>query len=428
MGLRQIHRSIDLLDRARQRIPGGVNSPVRAFGSVGGQPVFINRAQGAHLWDEDGNEYIDYVGSWGPMILGHNFPEVVTALRDQLERGCSYGAPTVAEVEMAELICELVPSVEVVRMVNSGTEACMSAIRLARAATGREKIIKFEGCYHGHGDSFLVKAGSGAATFGLPDSPGVPAELAALTLNASFNDLQSVQRLMEANRGQVACVIVEPVVGNMGCVPPSEGFLQGLREACDAEGALLILDEVMTGFRVGLHGAQGLYGVRPDLTTFGKIIGGGLPVGAYGGRRDLMEQLAPAGPVYQAGTLSGNPLAMAAGLATLRHLKRHWKVYELLETRAQALEEGIAAIIRKKTLPMSVNRVGSMMTLFFHPGPVRCWQDANECNRAAFGQYHRAMIEAGVYMPPSQFEAFFVSSAHKQDDIEKTLKAMEASL
>lgn len=421
-------RSHDLFAQAKQCIPGGVNSPVRAFKSVGGQPPFIARAHGAHLWDEDGNEYIDYIGSWGPMILGHNFPEIVEAVREQLAKGFSYGAPTAAEVEMAELICDLVPSVEVVRMVNSGTEACMSAIRLARAATGRDKIIKFEGCYHGHGDSFLVKAGSGAATFGVPDSPGVPSALAALTLNARFNDLQSVERLLENNRGEVAAIIVEPVVGNMGCIPPDGGFLQGLRALCNSHGSLLILDEVMTGFRVALGGAQSLYGVKPDLSTFGKIIGGGLPVGAYGGRRDLMEQLAPAGPVYQAGTLSGNPLAMAAGLAALRHLKRHWKVYELLENRAKSLVDGLQDVIKSKSLPMSVNRVGSMMTVFFHPGPVRAWDDASKCDTAAFSRYHRAMLEAGIFLPPSQYEAFFVSSAHKKEDVDRTIAAFEVAV
>ena len=421
-------RSNELFARARQCIPGGVNSPVRAFKSVGGKPRFIAKAKGSKLWDEDGDEYIDYVGSWGPMILGHQFPEIVEAVRAQLDRGFSFGAPTAAEVEMAELICEIVPSVEVVRMVNSGTEACMSAIRLARAATGRDKIIKFEGCYHGHGDSFLVKAGSGAATFGVPDSPGVPSALAALTLNATYNDLASVRGLLEANRGEVAAIIVEPVVGNMGCIPPREGFLQGLRALCDEYATLLIFDEVMTGFRVALGGAQSLYGIKPDLTTFGKIIGGGLPVGAYGGRRDLMEQLAPAGPVYQAGTLSGNPLAMAAGLAALRHLKRHWKIYGLLESRAQAVEEGMRQVIEERGLPLSINRVGSMATLFFHHGPVESWQDASACDTAAFAKYHQSMLEQGIYMPPSQYEAFFVSSAHKQDDVDRTVEAMEKAL
>ncbi len=421
-------RSAELFDRALACIPGGVNSPVRAFGSVGGHPPFIARAQGSHLWDEDGNEYIDYIGSWGPMILGHNFPEIVQAIRAQLERGTGYGAPTAAEIEMAELICALVPSVEVVRMVNSGTEATMSAIRLSRAATKRDKIIKFEGCYHGHGDSFLVKAGSGAATFGLPDSPGVPPALAALTLNATFNDAQTVEDLLKANTGEVAAVIVEPVVGNMGCIPPESSFLQALRQLCDDHGALLIFDEVMTGFRVHLGGAQTLYGVTPDLTTFGKIIGGGLPVGAYGGRRELMQQLAPAGPVYQAGTLSGNPLAMAAGLAALRHLRTHWKVYELLETRAATLEALIRSVIECSVRPLSINRVGSMATLFFHEGPVRSWREAAACDKAAFARYHQSLMRQGIYMPPSQYEAFFISAAHKNDDIQRTAEAIEKAL
>ncbi|MCX7014273.1 MAG: glutamate-1-semialdehyde 2,1-aminomutase [Candidatus Sumerlaeota bacterium] len=421
-------KSRDLFERALRRIPGGVNSPVRAFRSVGGEPPFLARAKGAHVWDVEGREYIDYIGSWGPMILGHGHEEVVEAVRRQLDVGMSYGAPTEAEVEMAELIAELVPSAEVVRMVNSGTEATMSAIRLARAAAGRDKILKFEGCYHGHGDSFLVKAGSGAATLGVPDSPGVPAALAALTLNARFNDIDSVRALFEANRGQVAAAIVEPVVGNMGCIPPKEGFLKQVREACDRAGALLIFDEVMTGFRVALGGAQARCGVRPDLTTFGKIIGGGLPVGAYGGRRDLMEQLAPSGPVYQAGTLSGNPLAMAAGLATLRHLKAHPEIYEQLEKRGAALEKAARATILQNDWPVCVNRVGSMATIFLHPGPVRSWDEASACDRGRFARYHRAMLERGVLMPPSQFEAFFLSAAHDAEIIDKTAAAMRESL
>jgi len=417
-----------LFERAKRRIPGGVNSPVRAFGSVGGTPPFITRAKGATVWDADGREYVDYVGSWGPMILGHCHAEVVKAVRRQLDWGMSFGAPTRAEVEIAELIGERVPSVQSVRMVNSGTEATMSAIRLARAATGRDKIVKFEGCYHGHGDSFLSKAGSGAATLGVPDSPGVPAALAALTLNARFNDIRSVEALLEAHKGETAAVIVEPVVGNMGCVAPKDGFLAQLRQACDKAGALLIFDEVMTGFRVALGGAQERYGVRPDLTTFGKIIGGGLPVGAYGGRRDLMEQMAPGGPVYQAGTLSGNPLAMAAGLATLRHLSAHPEIYEKLENLGAALEKAVRAAIAQRSYPLSMNRVGSMATLFFHPGPVDSWDEASACDRKRFAAYHRAMLRRGYYMPPSQFEAFFLSAAHDAEIIERTAEAMSESL
>ncbi len=418
----------ELFERAKRHIPGGVNSPARAFGGVGGTPRFITGAKGARMVDADGREYIDYVGSWGPMILGHCHPEVVEAVALQLGTGMSYGAPTEAEIEMAELIAEIVPSVDVVRMVNSGTEATMSAIRLARAATGRDKFIKFEGCYHGHGDSFLVKAGSGAATLGVPDSPGVPSSLAACTLNARFNDAESVEALLESNPDEIAAVIVEPVVGNMGCVPPDEGFLQSLRSICDKAGALLILDEVMTGFRVALGGAQERFGVTPDLTTFGKIIGGGLPVGAYGGREEIMRQMAPDGPVYQAGTLSGNPLAMAAGLATLRHLKEHPEVYDSLEELGAKLESSIRKTIESSSIPLSFNRVGSMMTLFFNPGPVKSWDNSSQSNKEQFARYHKAMLDQNIYMPPSQFEAFFVSAAHSEEDISKTGEAIVAAL
>ncbi|HUI64257.1 MAG TPA: glutamate-1-semialdehyde 2,1-aminomutase, partial [Bacteroidota bacterium] len=354
-----------LFDAARAIIPGGVNSPVRAFRAVGRTPLFIARAAGSHLWDVDGNAYIDFIGSWGPMILGHGHPRVVEALRRAVDLGTSFGAPTELEVQMAELITKMMPSVEMVRMVNSGTEATMSAIRLARAFTGREKLIKFEGCYHGHGDSFLIKAGSGAMTLSVPDSPGVPPAVAAGTLSARFNDLSSVRKLVGENAGAVAALIVEPVVGNMGCVPPEPGFLEGLREICSHEGIVLIFDEVMTGFRIAPGGAQEIYGIRPDLTTLGKIIGGGLPVGAYGGRRDIMQLVAPSGPMYQAGTLSGNPLAMTAGYVTLTLLRENTDIYRSLEEKSRHLQEGIEETIRTMGLPLTQNRVGSMMTLFF---------------------------------------------------------------
>ena len=427
-GPARMPRSAALFARATERIPGGVNSPVRAFRAVGGDPPFIARAQGARLWDEDGNAYIDYVGSWGPMILGHAHPAVTGAVRLALEGGTSFGAPTEREVAMAELIARLIPSVAMVRMVNSGTEATMSALRLARAFTGRETVIKFEGCYHGHADPFLIRAGSGAMTLSVPDSPGVPAGVAAGTLNARFNDAASVEALLDAHRGRVAAVIVEPVVGNMGCVPPREGFLRELRRLCTAHGALLIFDEVMTGFRVAPGGAQELYGVTPDLTTLGKIIGGGLPVGAYGGRKDVMAMVAPSGPVYQAGTLSGNPLAMAAGLATLGALADAPAIYADLETLAGRLEEGLREAIRTLGVPCSVNRVGSMLTLFFTPGPVTDYAGALAADTKRFGTWFRAMLSRGIYLPPSQFEAAFVSAAHTAEDIEQTIEAARAAL
>ncbi len=424
----KLTRSAKLLAKAETLIPGGVNSPVRAFKAVGGTPPFIAEAGEATLRDVDGNRYLDYVGSWGPMILGHNHPEVVKALRRQLKRGTSYGAPTRLEVDMAELIHSLMPSIEMVRMVNSGTEATMSAVRLARAATKRDLTIKFEGCYHGHADAFLSRAGSGAATLGIPDSPGVPAAIASTTLHARYNDLATVHSLFASHKAQIAAVIVEPVVGNMGCVPPKPGFLEGLRALCDHEETLLIFDEVMTGFRVDLGGAQHRYAVRPDLPPLGKIIGGGLPVGAYGGRADLMSLIAPAGPVYQAGTLSGNPLAMSAGLATLRHLAEHPEIYEQLEERGRQLQEGLEDLIRMKEYPATFNRVGSMFTLFFNPERVWNWDDAAKCDRARFGRFHQAMLEQGIYFPPAQFEAAFISSAHTDSDIERTLHALTRSL
>jgi glutamate-1-semialdehyde 2,1-aminomutase len=413
-----------LFDDARTLIPGGVNSPVRAFGSVGGTPVFFDRASGARLWDTDGNEYVDFVGSWGPMILGHNHPDVRGALEVALTGGTSFGAPTAGEVELARLVTEMVPSVELVRLVNSGTEATMSALRLARAATERDRIIKFRGGYHGHADSFLVEAGSGAATLGVPSSPGVTAGAARDTLVAEFNDLASVRSLLDENAGEVAAVIVEPVAGNMGCVPPAEGFLAGLRSLCDDHGALLIFDEVMTGFRVAPGGAQQRYGVRPDLTTLGKVIGGGLPVGAFGGREDLMRRVAPDGPVYQAGTLSGNPLAVAGGLATLRRLRAHPEAYDELERLGSRLEEGVLRVLEAGGYPLSWNRVGAMATLFFTPGPVTGWASASTQDRDAFGRYFHGMLDRGIYLPPSPFEALFLSAAHTDADIDRTVAAV----
>ena len=412
-----------LFATSRERIPGGVNSPVRAFKSVGRNPVFIKRAAGSRIWDVDGNEYIDYVGSWGPMILGHAHPRVIEALRRAAEAGTSFGAPTELEVKMAEMIYMIMPSIEMVRMVNSGTEATMSAIRLARAYTRREKIIKFEGCYHGHGDSFLIKAGSGAMTLSVPDSPGVPAGVASGTLNATYNNLDSVLHLVRGHPEQIAAIIVEPVVGNMGCIPPMISFLQGLREISRQNGIVLIFDEVMTGFRVALGGAQQLYRIKPDLTTLGKIIGGGLPVGAYGGRRDIMELVAPSGPVYQAGTLSGNPLAMTAGYETLLMLKEDAMFYDNLEQRCARLEEGIARNISEMGLAMTQNRVGSMATLFFSSAPVVDYRTALASDTGRFGIYFRKMLEQGIYLAPSQFEAGFVSAAHTMQDVEQTITA-----
>lgn len=428
MTRQNMEKSSQWFERARRRIPGGVNSPVRAFKAVGGNPLFIARASGARLWDVDGNEYLDYIGSWGPMILGHGHPEVVEAVRRQLDAGFSYGAPTGLEVEMAEEIARHLPSVEVVRMVNSGTEATMSVARVARGATGRDAIIKFEGCYHGHADAFLSRAGSGAATLGVPDSPGVPAAMAATTLNARYNDLESVRALFEAHPQKIAAILLEPVVGNMGTVPPKPGFLEGLRALADEHGALLIFDEVMTGFRVALGGAQTLYGVRPDLTALGKIIGGGLPVGAYGGRRDLMALVAPEGPVYQAGTLSGNPLAMTAGLTTLRILARDPGLYARLEALGAQLQEGLETILRREGYPLTVGRVGSMATLFFRAGAVENWDDASGCDRARHGVFFHAMLDQGIYLPPSQFEAMFLSAAHTREDIQGTVEATRIAL
>ncbi|WP_018232220.1 glutamate-1-semialdehyde 2,1-aminomutase [Thioalkalivibrio thiocyanodenitrificans] len=421
-------RSHDLFKAALTHIPGGVNSPVRAFKGVGGDPLFIERAEGAYLYDADGKRYIDYVGSWGPMIAGHAHPEVLEAVRETIAHGLSFGAPTEIEIRMADRVCELVPSMDMVRMVNSGTEATMSAIRLARGFTGRDKIIKFEGCYHGHGDSLLVKAGSGALTLGVPSSPGVPAALAEHTLTLAYNDLDQVRDTFSHVGGQVACVIVEPVAGNMNCIPPEPGFLEGLRALCDEYGALLIFDEVMTGFRVALGGVQALYNVKPDLTTLGKVIGGGMPVGAFGGRREVMEQLAPLGPVYQAGTLSGNPVAMAAGLKTLE-LVSSPGFYDLLGEKVNTLVDGILAAARDTGIPMTANRVGGMFGLFFTDQPrVSNFYQATQCNLDRFRLFFHEMLERGVYLAPSAYEAGFVSSAHSQGDLDQTIEAAARSL
>src|SRR5689334_15169089 len=414
-------KSEALFRRAQELIPGGVNSPVRAFRSVGGNPPFIAEGQGSHLFDVDGNEYIDYVGSWGPLLLGHRHPEILAALEGALEIGTSFGAPTEQEVELAEAIMDAVPSIEMVRLVNSGTEATMSAIRLARGFTGRDLVVKFEGCYHGHVDSLLVKAGSGMATLGIADTQGVPQAFAATTIALPYNSIGAVEAAFASHGDRIAAVIVEPVVGNMGCVPPLPGYLQGLRAVTERHGALLIFDEVMTGFRVAFGGAQQLYGVRPDLTTLGKVIGGGLPVGAYGGRKDVMSKIAPSGPVYQAGTLSGNPLAVAAGLAMLRHLKAHPEVYTRLEERGARLCAAVPA-------GLTVNRVGSMFTVFFTDRPVTDWDSAKTCDTARFGRFFRGMLERGVYLAPSQFEAAFLSAAHSDADIDCTIAAAGAAL
>jgi len=407
-----------LFARAQQVIPGGVNSPVRAFRGVGGRPFFVARAEGCRITDVDGRTYIDFLGSWGPLILGHAAPMLIEAVGEALRRGTSYGAPTAAEVEMAELISRAIPSMEMSRLVSSGTAAALSAIRLARGATGREAIVKFEGCYHGHADSLLVKAGSGGATFGLPDSLGVPAALAALTATVPFNDLPAVERLMAERGREVAAIIVEPVAGNMGVVPPAPGFLQGLRGLCDRHGALLIFDEVITGFRVAYGGAQALYGVRPDLTCLGKIIGGGLPVGAYGGARAIMERVAPLGGVYQAGTLSGNPLAVAAGLAALRALASP-KVYARLEESGARLEAGLVGGAKAAGLPLTVNRVGSMLTAFFTDSPVTDYASAKRSDTARYGRFFHAMLDGGVFLAASQFEAAFVGLAHGASDLDE---------
>ena len=409
------------MERAQRSIPGGVNSPVRAFRSVGGTPRVIASGEGSRLYDVDGNEYIDYVGSWGPLLLGHQPARVVEAIQKALLRGTSFGAPTEREIELAELICEAVPSIEIVRLVNSGTEAAMSAIRVARGFTGRELVIKFEGCYHGHVDSLLVKAGSGVATLGIPDTAGVPQSFAGTTIALPFNAVEPVERAFREHPGRIATVIVEPVVGNMGCVPPAPGFLQALREITERHGALLIFDEVMTGFRLAFGGAQQLFGIRPDLTLLGKVIGGGMPIGAYGGRADIMRMIAPVGPVYQAGTLSGNPVAVASGLATLRYLQKHPEIYGELDHMGAHLATAARPGV-------TTNRVGSMFTFFFQEGPVTDFESAKRSDTARFGRFFHALLEQGIYFPPSQFEAAFISAAHTENDIERTVAAIRAAM
>ena len=419
-----IDNSIRLFEEAQRLLPGGVDSPVRAFRAVGGQPLFIDHAEGPYLYDVDGNRFVDYVLSWGPLITGHAHPRVIGAVQEAAARGTSYGAPSPLEITLARKIIEFMPGIEMVRFVNSGTEATMSALRLARAFTRRDKIVKFEGCYHGHADMLLVKAGSGVATLGLPDSPGVPPATVADTLVARYNDPESVGELFKAHPGQIAAIIVEPVAGNMGVIPPAEGFLEGLRKVTSEEGALLIFDEVMTGFRVHRGGAQTLYGIQPDLTTLGKVIGGGLPVGAYAGRREIMQWVAPVGPVYQAGTLSGNPLAMAAGIAAL-DLICEQKTWDELEARASQLEEGMAAAARKAGIPTRQTRVGTMFTTFFSDVQPADWDSVKGADKVRFGRFFRAMLENGVYLAPSQFEAGFLSIQHDEHVISDTIAAAE---
>ena len=423
-----MNKSEMLFAEAVEHIPGGVNSPVRAFGSVGETPRFIASAKGAYMTDTDGQTYLDFVGSWGPMILGHNHPKVLADVLEACREGLSFGAATEREVEMAELICSIVPSIEMVRMVNSGTEAVMSAIRAARGFTGRNKIIKFAGCYHGHSDAMLVKAGSGVMTAGIPDSAGVPAGCTQDTLTAVYNDLDSVQAIFDQFKGEVAAVIVEPVAANMGVVLPKKGFLQGLRRLCNENGSLLIFDEVITGFRLSLSGAQGYFDIEPDLTTFGKIIGGGMPVGAYGGRKDVMKLIAPSGPVYQAGTLSGNPVAMAAGLAQLKLLQETPEFYEKLNHKADVFFEGMQEAVREAGKPWVVNHIGSLGSIFFTDGPVTNYAEAKTSDTAKFGEYFSYMIQNGIYLAPSQFEAMFLSAAMTEDELEKTLDIFKAYL
>lgn len=419
-----LEKSAKLFEEAKQYIPGGVNSPCRAFLAVQDTPRFIDKADGAYIYDVDGNQYIDYIGSWGPMILGNNHPEVAKAVQEVILGGLSFGAATEKEVEMAKLVCELVPSVERVRMVNSGTEATMSALRTARGYTGRNKIVKFEGCYHGHSDSLLVKAGSGLiANGGVPDSAGVPAGCAQDTLTAIFNDFDSVEKIFEENKGEIAALIVEPIPANMGVTPPNKDFLQKLREICTANDTVLIFDEVITGFRIGLHCAQDFFGIKPDMTTFGKIIGGGMPVGAYGGKKEIMEMVAPCGPVYQAGTLSGNPVAMAAGLAQLNYLKNHPEVYTNIDHLGKKLYEGLKEISKLSKAECTVNYVGSIGSLFFTNGPVYDFASAKTADIGKYADYFRAMLKNGVYLAPAQFEAMFLSNAHTEQDIQATLEA-----
>jgi glutamate-1-semialdehyde 2,1-aminomutase len=426
--LMNIQNSERLFEEAKKYIPGGVNSPVRAFKSVGGNPIFISRGKGSKFRDVDGNEYIDYIGSWGPHLFGHNPDFIKQALLEAIENGTSFGAPTELEVKMAKLITELIPSVEMIRMVNSGTEATMSAIRLARGFTGRDKFIKFEGCYHGHADHFLIKAGSGALTLGTPTSPGVTARNAADTLVADYNNIYSIKKLVATNKNQIAAVIIEPVAGNMGVVKVDPLFLKQLKEICQEEKIILIFDEVMTGFRVAKGGAQELLGVKPDLSTFGKIIGGGLPVGAFGGRKEIMEMVSPSGPIYQAGTLSGNPLAMSAGYAALTYIKENPGVYKLLEEKSKFLEDGFIKNLKSIGKKYACNRVGSMMTLFFTEQDVVDYKSAVSSDTTLYGKFFHEMLKRGIYIPPAQFEAMFVSTAHSQEDLEKTVKAHYESL
>ena len=417
-------QSDNLFEQAKTVIPGGVNSPVRAFNGVGGNPIFFTKGEGAYLFDADGKKYIDYVASWGPMILGHANQAVVSAVKETLEKGLGFGAPTEIETILAKKVCELVPSIELVRMVSSGTEATMSAIRLARGFTGRDKIVKFEGCYHGHSDSLLVKAGSGALTLGVPTSPGVPAALAEHTLTLEYNNVDQVREVLSEVGDEVACIIVEPVAGNMNCIPPVDGFLQGLREVCDEHGVVLIFDEVMTGFRVALGGAQAYYGVKPDLTTLGKVIGGGLPVGAFGGKREIMEYIAPLGPVYQAGTLSGNPMSMSAGLAMLNVLSGDVNFYQNLSKKVQMLTDGILAQAKANNIGMTANLVGGMFGLFFTDSDsVTNFNETSQCDVERFKKFYHLMLEEGIYMAPSAYEAGFVSNAHSNEDIQATIDA-----
>jgi glutamate-1-semialdehyde 2,1-aminomutase len=420
---RKLDQSRKLQKRAEKMIPGGVNSPVRAFHAVGGDPPFVVRGQGAHIWDADDNEYVDYIGSWGPLILGHAAPVVIEALGAALRNGTSFGASTPAEADLAELVLSAFPHMQKVRFVSSGTEATMSAIRLARAYTKRKYIVKFEGCYHGHADALLVKAGSGVATLGIPGSAGVPEEFTRFTLALPFNDTDALEAAFTKFKHQIACVIVEPVVGNMGCVPPARGYLEALRAVTSNDSSLLIFDEVMTGFRLAFGGAQELYAIQPDLTTMGKIIGGGLPVGAYGGPSEIMDLVAPLGPMYQAGTLSGNPLAMAAGYAQLRYLKEHKTLYQQLDKVSGELVAGVAAAAKTAGVPMTHNRVGSMFTWFFTQGPVTDWNSASKSDTEAFGRFFRSMLDSGVYLPPSQYEAAFLGAAHTAEDVQKTVAA-----
>ena len=418
-------RSSELFTAAQKHIPGGVNSPVRAFKGVGGDPVFFSKAKGPYVYDEDNNQYIDYVGSWGPMIVGHAHDDVLNSVQKTMQNGLSFGAPTELETQMADKVCELVPSMDMVRMVSSGTEATMSALRLARGYTGRDKIIKFEGCYHGHSDSLLVKAGSGALTLGVPTSPGVPASLAELTITLSYNNIEEVKETFKEIGDQVACIIVEPVAGNMNCIPPVPGFLEGLREVCDEYGSVLILDEVMTGFRVSLGGAQGFYNIKPDLTTLGKVIGGGMPVGAFGGKREIMEQIAPLGPIYQAGTLSGNPVAMAAGLTTLNMISQPG-FYESLTKKTETLVKGLEERAAKANIPLTTNQAGAMFGFFFSEEKnITTFEQVSACDADRFKKFYHGMLEEGIYLAPSAYETGFVSSAHSDDDIAKTLDAAE---